>query len=284
MAYPLVRIPTQRHPFVPSRWVSTRATIAGPDRHRRRCCWRVRYTLHFGANRGRRAFHTGPKFEASSPQVRLARLEEATRSSIATREEIDQWVRAQYLAAREAAVCFPGWADTQLRDPALTLADYPAILAAHEEFALRRSRARDPLRRAFMVQMARARRVVAWLEETHPMLPTLAASDVDAYRADLEKRYRGWTVHHRLTALRSLLDRAQELGMVRENPARAVRVDSMPKTATVRRILSRDETGRLLDVSLSYRQWVYGGLPTAVRLGLYAGSYQACSPRLSVAQ
>ena len=181
--------------------------MAHVDRYKPRNCWRVRCALQLGSGRELRAFYRRSKSEASSLQGRLSRLEEAVRTGVATREEIDQWLRAKYLTAREAAVCFPGWADTEARDPALTATDYAAILTAYEEFALRRSKARDPLRHTFKVQMALARRVVAWLEEAHPVLPLLTASGIDAHKADLQGRYRGWTVHHRLTALRALLDR-----------------------------------------------------------------------------
>jgi len=245
--------------------------MASLGRFEPRKCWRVRCTLQVGTQRRRRAFYARSRSDARTLLGRLEQLEQATRSSIATRNEIDQWVQSDYLRPDEAAACFPGWAETQLRNPALRVTDFAAILSAFEDHALRRSKARDPMRRTFLDHMSLARRVLAWLQDQHPELPTLTVADVEAYKADLEYRYRGWTVHHRLTTLRVLLDRAQELGMVIENPARAVRVESTPKTATVRHTLTPEEIHRLLEVSLSYRQWVYGGLPSAVRLGLYAG-------------
>jgi site-specific recombinase XerD len=245
--------------------------MASIDFFEARGCWRTRCTLLIGAHRTRRAFYTRFKAEAHSLHFALQRLENATNGDVATNDEIDQWVRAGYLTPQEAAGCFPGWADAQVRSPMLLPTDYGAVLKAYGDFALRHTKARDPLGRSYVNRMDLARRVVAWLETAHPDVASLTSRDVDAYKAQLEARYRGWTVHHRLTVLRLLLDRALELSMVPANPARAISVESMPKTATVRRMLSPGEIRKILDVSLNHRDVVYGGLATAVRLGLYAG-------------
>ena len=79
-----------------------------------------------------------------------------------------------------------------------------------------------------------------------------------------------WTVMHRLTKTRLLLDQAVTLGMVQANPARGI-TRRQPKVATRRRILEEHEIEQLLEVSLKHRQWINGGLPTVVRMGLYAG-------------
>lgn len=73
-----------------------------------------------------------------------------------------------------------------------------------------------------------------------------------------------------MTKLRLLLDQAAELGMTSDNPARGLKL-RQPKRVVPRRLLSREEAEMLLSVSLRYRQWINGGLPTVVRLGLYAG-------------
>jgi len=73
-----------------------------------------------------------------------------------------------------------------------------------------------------------------------------------------------------MTALRILIDQAMRLGMIHNNPARQVSLNQ-PKKLEDRRILSEEEIQWLLEASLRYRQWINGGIPTMVRLGLYAG-------------
>jgi hypothetical protein len=61
-----------------------------------------------------------------------------------------------------------------------------------------------------------------------------------------------------------------ELGMLTVNVARAVRLDP-PKRETARRILTHDEIRHLLEGSGNFPDLLGGGMPVAVRFGLYAG-------------
>ena len=82
-----------------------------------------------------------------------------------------------------------------------------------------------------------------------------------------------WTVNHKLTKLRHILDQAVDLGMIRTNSAKEVKI-GQPKKATPRRVLTPDEIKAILDKSLKYRSTAdfhSGALPVALRLGLYAG-------------
>ena len=118
--------------------------------------------------------------------------------------------------------------------------------------------------------MSVARQVIAWLEEGWPHLPDLTEEDCRSYEHRLAAELAPWTVFHRLTKLRLLIDQAISLGMVTENPARAIKL-AQPKRETARRILTREEAGILLEESLNYTEWIGGGVPNAVRFGLYAG-------------
>ena len=70
--------------------------------------------------------------------------------------------------------------------------------------------------------------------------------------------------------MRIRLDQAMNLGMIRHNPARQVSLHQ-PKKLQERRIMTPEEVQWLLATSLQHRHWIHGGLPTVVRLGLYAG-------------
>ncbi len=203
-------------------------------------------------------------------RTRLADLEGATRDQVASNAQIKKWIDDGVLTRGEAASAFPGWADTAARDPDSSGTDYKVILDAYENYALVHSKANDPHRKTHLNNMAMARQVVERLHSDYPDLRQLRVRDCEAYRADLQDHYSSWSVHHYLTKLRILLDQAVDMGMIATNPARLLKMGN-PKTAKVRRILSSDEARMVMDTSREYQQWVYGGLPTAVRLGLYAG-------------
>lgn len=240
--------------------------MASVDRFKARKCWRVRFIVRPSGKQ--KSKYTRSHAAAKSLATRLAAVEDATRTGVARAEAIRDWLDAGYLTEEEAAAAFAGWAETHTRSPDIVAADWPALLDAYEAYALAHSKAKDPGRKTHMSRMGMARRVVAWLETSD--LRRLTVRDCARWRDDLSGRYSQWSVHHWTTTLRLILDQAVDLGMIGTNPARGLRIGS-PKTAKVRRILSVDEARQLLEASLEHRQLIYGGLPTAVRLALYAG-------------
>ena len=199
---------------------------------------------------------------------RVSRLEEATRDGVARDDEIRGWIEEGLLDDSEATAAFPGWRDTMARRPdTLVTTDVAALLDAYEEYAISSSKAKDPGRKSHANHMSVARQVCAWLGQRD--LHTLTQEDCRRYQDELAAEYARWTVFHRMTKLRLLLDRAVELGMVRDNPARGLKL-RQPRRETARRILTPDEARGLLELSMEKRR--RGGLlPMAVRLGLYAG-------------
>ena len=242
--------------------------MASLERYPARGCWRVRYTLTMGVMKRRRARYCQTKAAATAMSTRLAELERATRDQLAGNDQIKKWVTDGFITVDEAATAFPGWGDTAARE--LVATDYDALLRAYEEYALVHSKAHDPHRKTHKNSITMAVQVVDWLRSNYPVLRQLKVKDCERYRAELQERYTPWSIHHHVTKLRLLLDQAVDLGMVGTNPARIMEMGS-PKTAKVRRMLSVEEAGALLEASTRYRQLIYGGLPTAVRLCLYAG-------------
>ena len=236
-----------------------------------RNCYRVRFTVHVGKLCHRRSRYPKSKAAARALLARVGSLEEASHDGRAEDREIQQWIEDGLLRPDEAAITFRGWADTKNRRPSPTDAtDYDLILQAYEEYALRTSKARDPVRKTHSNHMSVARQVVKWLTDNFPHLPDLTKKDCFRYEDELSMGLARWTVFHYMTKLRLLLDRALELGMVTENLARAIKLQQ-PKSETARRILALDEAQIILTESLNYTQWINGGLPAVVRLGLYAG-------------
>jgi integrase len=90
----------------------------------------------------------------------------------------------------------------------------------------------------------------------------------------MKGRYTESSVRHFLIKTNLLLDQAVELGMAQDNPAREVSMrrdlNLRLRPSRERRTLTEEEIRQLLDASLRYPQYLNGGLPAVVRLGLYA--------------
>ncbi|MFH1570606.1 MAG: site-specific integrase [Gemmatimonadota bacterium] len=238
---------------------------------RKRSGFRVRYVLRIEGRRLSRSRYPRSRQSARALATSADHLERACREGIARDEEIRRWVTDDLLTADEAALCFPGWGDTRLRGgPPLRPTDYAAVLNAYEERILRASKAHNPLRKSHQNHMGLARQTVAWLQAEYPDLSTLDRQSCELRYDHLTTHYAQWSACHHLTKLRHLLDEALKLGMIRENPALAVRIVP-PKPTRQRYSLLQEDAQHLLEASLRYRSWINGSLPTIVRLGLYAG-------------
>jgi integrase len=233
-----------------------------------RKCFRVRFTVTLGPRKKQKSRYPRSLSVGRSLYNRASQLEEATRDGIARDGEIRAWIEEGLLEETEAACAFVGWHDTVTRQPGELIAtNVDALLAAYEQYALSSSKAKDARRKSHANHMSVARQVCRWLTERD--LQSLTNDDCRQYQDEMATRFARWTVFHRMTKLRLLLDQAVKLGMLHDNPARGLRL-RQPKRETERRILTIEEVKDLLDLSLESRR--RGGLlPTAVRLGLYAG-------------
>jgi site-specific recombinase XerD len=234
--------------------------------------WRIQYTLRLRGRSVRKSKYTSTRADAQLLARQIGNLENATKTRIAIMADIEGWIERGWITAPEAALAFPGFAESARRAKTgrSVQVDFAAVRRAYEEYALRRSKAGNPFRHSHKAHMHLARQVIAWLQAEYPTL-ALGPRDVDQWLDDLRRQgYSPWSIYHYLTKARLLLDQAQVLGMIEVNPARQITVP-LPKVAQSRRILAAEEIEQLLQVSLEYRDWISGGLPTVVRLGLYAG-------------
>ena len=239
---------------------------------KQRNCWRVAYTITLPDEKKRKTKYARTKAEATTLSGQLAQVESATRTGIAAQRDIEEWLRRKWLSDEDARQAFFGYTESadRAQQAGTRSADYAAILQAYEKY-LEDNSSPGINGRNHRTAMGRAAQVVRWLEEKAPVLPDLKVEHVQTYRAHLRGQgYSPWTIFHYMTALRILVDRAIDMGMARENPARKVRL-RQPKKLAERRVLTQEEAVWLLEVSLRHRRWIHGGLPTLTRLGLYAG-------------
>ncbi len=240
---------------------------------RQRNCWRVDYSVTLYKRKKRKTKYAKTKSEANLLATQLSRVEEGTRTGLAAQRDIEEWISRKWLTEEEAQQAFIGYAESAQRAQMASKnqTDYERLLLAYGQY-LEENTKQGIKRKNFRTAMGRAMQVVGWLEEEEvPNLPALKMEHVQAYRTHLrDQGYAPWTVFHHMTALRILIDQAMHLGMIYENPARQVSL-KQPKKIEDRRILNKEEIQWLLDISLCYRQWINGGIPTLVRLGLYAG-------------
>ncbi|MDE2704030.1 MAG: site-specific integrase [Gemmatimonadota bacterium] len=230
--------------------------------------YRVSYSVALPGRKKYRSRYLRTRQAAGDLKRQLERLEEATRTGVASSDQIDEWVSRDWLKAEEAQETFRAWREAG--GPAMRQAvDFAALRAAYEDYALTHSKAGDAGRKSHRNHMGLADSVLRWLKETHPRLD-LTESDITMWLESQRSSYSPWTLHHKLTKLRLLLDQAVRLHMLAENPARQVSVPTPRRTQT-RRVLSLEEVNHLLEASLRYRKPLSGALPMMVRLGLYAG-------------
>lgn len=231
--------------------------------------YRVAYSLSIGQKRRQKTKRFKNRADARRFLRQVESVEEAVRLGSARLDDIEEWVARRWLSHDDAMAAFRGYRETRQAVPDVADVDLAKIRAAYEAYALVTSKAGDASRKSHQNHMNLADQVLAFLADTHPTL-SLTERDVQTWVDALRQQYSEWTVHHQLTKMRLLFDQAMRLGMMPDNPARRVKIGT-PKTETVRRVLSLDEAQQLLDCSLGYRERLSGGLPTLVRLGLYAG-------------
>ena len=232
-----------------------------------RSCWRIKWRVRGNEHQA----YKKAEDDADRLLARVNLLEDASKAGIARQSEIHDWIERGWLGGDEAIVAFPGWAETGARRRRASDTDYEAILELYEQRALDESKAHDSARKTHRNNMGQARQIVEWLSNDSPNLQDLTVNNVQAKLRRLEADgYSQWTVMHWLTKTRLLVDCGVELNMATENPARTVR-RRQPKRVAPRVILEPDEAVHILDRSLHNRKWINGGLPTACRLGLYAG-------------
>ena len=241
-----------------------------------RRCWRINYSLTLRNKKIRRAKYAKTKPEANALATQLGRIEQASRTGMATQQEIEEWVNRGWLTEDQAETAFLGYAEStsRKRKPDLQPADYKRILDAYSEYAANTSKG-GRLGRNYGNNMSQARQVMAWLEDKWPNLPDLTPEGVRSQLFKMKDKYTESSVRHFLIKTHLLLDHAVNLNMINQNPAREVRLrrdlNIRVKASKERRILTEEEAQDLLQISLKYPNYLNGGLPTIVRLGLYAG-------------
>ena len=234
--------------------------------------WRIDYTITLFNKKKRKTKYAKTRAEANALSSQLSRIEEGTRTGLATQRDIETWIGRNWLSDEEAQQAFIGYSESAQRAQLVRTSqtDYQRILAAYGLYLEDNIKA-GVRQKNYRAAMGLAAQVIRWLEEEVSHVPDLTVAQVQAYRTHLRNQgYAPWTVFHHLTTLRILLDQAIDLGMIHKNPARQVSL-KQPKKVEERRILNAEEIAWILDTSLHHRQWIHGSLPTMTRLGLYAG-------------
>ena len=238
-----------------------------------RDCWRVSYRIKIDGQSKKKAKYARTKPEGNLLRTQAERLEAASRSGLVKDSEIEDWINDGWISSDEAETVFRGYSESVVRKKkaaANLITDYDKILDAYEQYSADNSKG-GIFRKTHRTNISYASQVLSWLRSEYGDLKDLNEEGIQEWLREMRKgNYAEWTVFHYFQKLRLLLDQAVSLKMVPNNPARRIKLRE-PRVATARRILDEDEIGTFLDVSLNHRQWISGGLPTVVRLGLYAG-------------
>lgn len=220
--------------------------------------WRVSYSVALPDEKKYRSRYLKSRQAAGFLKRQLERLEEATRTGVASADQITEWIGRGWLKREEAALTFIAWQTAG--GPATRQAvDFTTLRAAYENYALTHSKAGDATRKSHRNHMGLADCVLGWLQEAHPRLD-MTEADLATWLEGQGQRYSPWTVHHKLTKLRLLLDQAVRLGMLGENPARRVSVPT-PRRTVPRRILSLEGRRQAEGGAAPRAEELEGGLP-----------------------
>ena len=242
-----------------------------PDKARKTL--RVQYQVVLGGKAKHRSKYSKRK-DVAAHLFQLAEILERCSKTGAppTPAQITDILECQLISPEEMRRSFPYWSPGMTMAPAAQATDYDALLEAYEDYALRHSKAGDPARKTHQIHMNSAINAIKWMRQVAPDLrdltPEMVLSWYDSRRASTSVQ----TANHSISRLRVLLDRAVELGMVLTNPSRDKSVSLRSAKPQRERIVLREEEAQaLLKGSLEHREWLSGCLPTAVRMGLYAG-------------
>ena len=213
--------------------------MASVHRFPSRNCWRISYRIHLGSFPKQKTKYVGKKSDGTWLLPQLERVEEATRTGNAKDRDIEDWIDHGWASQDEADAAFPGYTDTKrrLRNYSPDPTDYDVMLKSYEDYIVARGKY-DPTGRNRINAMSVARQVVDWLTAEVSAISGLSIDDVERYRSELKgKGYAPWTIFHRLTALRILIDQAEKFNMIQGNPAREMKLEH-PKPARERVALS----------------------------------------------
>jgi site-specific recombinase XerD len=243
-------------------------TYPYPQRH----CFRTKYTITLDGKKVERAQYAKDLIEGRLLERRLTELERATRTGIASQQDIEDWISRKWLKPAEAETAFLGYTESAERKRRHNLqgTDYDRLEQACIEYSRNVTQRSGGADRNHQTYLSQFRHALTWLRRNIPCLDQLTAAAVERYKGELASQFAPWTAFHRLTKLRIALDQAQRLRMVADNVARQVPLDQ-PQRRQIPRILTLEEIQWSLQASLAYRSLINGSLPTAVRMGLYAG-------------
>ena len=235
--------------------------------------WAVRYFITTPNGKTRRAKYAKLREDAVVLLGTVVEIERATQQGYAPEDLIQSWVKRRFLREEEAKESFKYYADLQEQKRNLGIGsqsiDHDKI---YEQFIERSSKnSKGGIKsRTHAANVSRAKKAIGWLkgevQDLAKLTPQTISERFDKRAEELAPK----TVVHELSILKLLLDEAVAMGMIKTNPAAFVHLKK-PKKANPRKILSLEEIRQVLEASMRYQHLIYGGLPTALRLGLYAG-------------
>jgi len=237
-----------------------------------RNCYRVRYRIQLPTSVKTRDKYAPTEALARLFHTKVSAVESACKFRMAAYEDIVEWIEDGYLKPAEAGAIFPGFSETHQRQQSVEIGrtDYDLLEREWSGYSAEATAGSGGETRNQQSSLAHGRWVLTYLRQHFPDLSTFDASAAQSLKAQLESEFKAWTIYTRFTKLRLILDQAIRLNMIKANPARGIKL-AQPKRAKAYRILTRDEVDWVLEKTLEYRGLISGGLPTAVRMGLYCG-------------
>lgn len=228
--------------------------------------YRYRYSIGPRGNSKRISSYFKTRSEAKDFGKAATPAIAATRLGQARKEDIERWVRFNFITEAHARKFFNGAGLTLL-----TTTDYDALSNSYDEVIMARTRNHA----SYSAKRSRADRIISWLKENVDDLSALTVKQVEDWKVELEKTYKKKTVFHFVTEMRLLFDRAVDLHMLQANVARLVKAPQPKRAEDPRRRLIGDELKRIFTALEGNREGVAdlmgGAMEACCFLGYFCG-------------
>ena len=148
--------------------------MASMSFYKKRKCWRVNFTLKVGERRIRKTKYFSSNEQARLSLTMIGGLEVATKTRVANRTDIEDWIQRTWLSVDEAGEIFEGYSETEnrLRKVQFETTDYDSILRSYEnssaDIVKGGAQSRDHRK-----HLSQARQVIQWLKDDFPKLEDL---------------------------------------------------------------------------------------------------------------
>lgn len=198
---------------------------------------KVSYRITYRLNKKQKTKSFKTKYEAEAYLPIITMIESKCKMNIAPPEEVELWVKQNYITMEEAVQAFPFFAQ-RLHDQKIAerAVDWKLIEERFSNEKLDRSGDRDYFGYNHQHNLSLFRRIKAWLQEEYPTLEMTEEDVMTRLRYMQDTGNKRQTRKHWLYAFKLIADIAVKLKMMHENPAKNITISVPPRPKHIQRV------------------------------------------------